>query len=136
MITSSPVLGLRPIPVLPRANVEDTESTQFDFQTVTEANPVKVGDAIIICCAGLGEVTPPVASGSAAPGPPFAVTAEQVTVTIGGLPAKVLFAGLTPEFASLYQVNAVVPQGVAQGEVEVAVSIAGQTSSVVTVAVE
>ena len=71
-----------------------------------------------------------------APGSPLAETAEQVTVTIGGLAAKVLFAGLTPTFASLYQVNAVVPQGVAQDEVEVAVSIAGQTSSLVTVAVE
>ena len=107
-----------------------------DPELVSEINPVQAGDAIIIYCTGLGEVTPPVISGEAAPGPPFAVTAEQVTVTIGGLPAKVLFAGLTPEFASLYQVNAVVPPGIAQGEVEVAVSIAGQTSSLVTVAVE
>ena len=107
-----------------------------DFQTVTQANPVKAGDAIVIYCAGLGEVDPPVASGTAAPGSPLAETAEQVTVTIAGLPAQVLFAGLTPSFASLYQVNAVVPQGVAQGEVEVTVSIAGQTSSLVTVAVE
>ncbi len=101
-----------------------------DFQTVTQANPVKEGDAVIIYCSGLGEVTPPVASGTAAPGSPW------VTVTIGGLAAQILFAGLTPTFASLYQVNAVVPQGVAQGEVEVAVSIAGQTSTLVTVAIE
>ena len=107
-----------------------------NFQTVTQANPVKAGDAIIIYCAGLGEVDPPVASGTAAPSSPLAETAEQVTVTIAGLPAQVLFAGLTPSFASLYQVNAVVPQGVAQGEVEVTVSLAGQTSSLVTVAVE
>ena len=107
-----------------------------DFQTVTEANPVKAGDPIIIYCAGLGEVTPPVASGTAAPGSPLAEAAEQVTVAIGGLEAQVQFAGLTPTFASLYQVNAVVPQGLSTGQVEILVSIGGQTSSVVTVAVQ
>ena len=76
------------------------------------------------------EVRPPT------PAAPFAVTADQVTVTIGALPATVLFAGLTPGLASLYQVNAVVPQGVATGEVDVEVSIAGQTSPVVTLFVE
>ena len=108
-----------------------------DPELVSETNPVQADDAIIIYCAGLGEVTPAVISGEAAPGsPPFATTTQKVSVTIGGLPAKVLFAGLTPAFASLYQVNAVVPQGVASGEVDVEVSIAGQTSTVVTLFVE
>ena len=40
---------------------------------VSETNPVQAGDIIIIYCAGLGAVTPPVASGAAAPGlGPFA----------------------------------------------------------------
>ena len=107
-----------------------------NFQIVTPARPVKAGDAIIIYGAGLGAVSPEVASGDPAPASPLARTAEDVTVTIGGRPASVLFAGLTPGFTSLYQVNAVVPAGVPAGEAEVVVSIAGQASPAVTVAVE
>ena len=107
-----------------------------NFLIVTAAGPVKAGDAIIIYGTGFGGVLPEVASGDAAPASPLARTAEDLTVTVGGRSAQVLFAGLTPGFASLYQVNAVVPTGVAAGEAGVVVSIAGQASPVVTVAVE
>ena len=105
-------------------------------QIVTPANPVKAGDAIIIYGAGLGGVSPGVTSGDPAPSSPLARTAEDVTVTIGGRSAQVFFAGLSPFFASLYQVNAFVPAGVPAGDAEVVVSIAGQASPVVTLAVE
>ena len=107
-----------------------------NFQLVTLAQPVKSGDVVIIYGTGLGTVSPAVASGEAAPGSPPARTAEEVTVTIGGRSAQVLFAGLTPGFVSLYQINAVVPPGVAAGEAEVVVSVAGQSSTVVTLAVD
>ena len=107
-----------------------------NFQIVAPARPVKAGDAIIIYGTGMGSVAPEVASGDTAPGSPLARTAEDVTVTIGSRSAKVLFAGLTPGFTSLYQINAVVPAGVPAGDADVVVSIAGQASPVVTLAVE
>ena len=39
-----------------------------------------------------------------------------VTVTIGGIDAPVVFQGLAPNFVGLYQVNVVVPAGVAPGD--------------------
>jgi uncharacterized protein (TIGR03437 family) len=65
------------------------------------------------------------------------MTANPVTVTIGGLDAAVQFAGLAPGFAGLYQLNVVVPGGVAAGDaVPVVVSVAGQASPPVTLAVQ
>ena len=54
---------------------------------------------------------------------------------IAGLPAIVLYAGVVE--AGLYQVNAVVPSGIATGDaVPVVLSVAGQTSPSVTMAVK
>jgi uncharacterized protein (TIGR03437 family) len=60
-----------------------------------------------------------------------------VSVTIGAQPAQVLFAGLAPGFAGLYQVNAVVPPGITPGaKVPVILTTAGFSSAPVTVAVQ
>ncbi len=106
------------------------------FQLVTAANPVGEGEVIIIYAAGLGEVAPAVVTGAQAPLVPLSFTTGVATVTIGGVPAAVGFSGLSPGFASLYQINAIVPAGVAPGEVDMVVTIAGQTSTVVTLFVE
>ena len=98
-------------------------------------HPAKAGDVIVIYCGGLGEVRPPVASGAAAPASPQSQTALPA-VTIGGKPAEVLSSGLIPHFAGLYQVNAIVPGGVNPGDdVPLVLTIAGQTSPTVTMAV-
>jgi uncharacterized protein (TIGR03437 family) len=60
-----------------------------------------------------------------------------VTVTIGGQPAPVAFAGLTPTYAGLYQVNVTVPNGITAGpSVPVIITAAGLSSPPVTVAVQ
>jgi uncharacterized protein (TIGR03437 family) len=100
------------------------------------AAPVRAGDVVSIYCTGLGPVDPPVPSGGIAPVVPLSQTRNAVTVTIGGIPATVNFAGLAPGFAAVYQVNAVVPQGVAAGSsVQVMLTVAGQVSPPVTIAV-
>ena len=50
--------------------------------------------------------------------------------------AQVLFAGLTPGFTGLYQVNVIVPGGVTPADnVPVVISVAGQTSLPVTIGI-
>ena len=99
--------------------------------------PVGVGDTIAIFCTGLGSVAPAVPDGAGAPSSPLANTVATATVSIGGKPASVAFAGLSPGFVGLYQIDAVVPSGVAPGsQVPVILSIAGQTSPPVTMAVK
>jgi uncharacterized protein (TIGR03437 family) len=109
-----------------------------DQVTVAQpGTPAAVGEMIVIYCTGLGAVTPAVKEGSPAPiTPPLSTTVNPVTVTIGGKSAQVAFSGLTPGFAGLYQVNAVVPGGITTGDaVPVVLSVAGQTSPAVTMAV-
>jgi len=105
---------------------------------VTPGTPTRVGDVVVIYCNGLGAVNPAVPSGTPAPvGGPLSQTLNPLTVTIGGVAAQVNFAGLAPGYPDLYQVNAVVPSGVQSGNaVPVVLSIAGQTSPPVTMAVQ
>ena len=110
-----------------------------DFtQTLADAqHPAAAGDYIVIYCTGLGEVTPPLTAGTSAPLDHLTSTVNPVTVSIGGVAAQVQFAGLTPGFAGLYQVNAIVPQGVTPGAaVVVSIAEAGQLSPPVTMAVQ
>jgi len=100
-------------------------------------NPAKAGDAIVIYCGGLGEVSPAVDAGAAVPTDQLRNASNTVSLTIAGISAKVVFAGLTPGSAGLYQINAVVPAGIAPGNaVPVVITIGAVRSSTVTMAVK
>jgi uncharacterized protein (TIGR03437 family) len=107
-----------------------------EFETAPSA-PASVGDVLIVYCSGLGAVSPPVPAGMAASATMLSYTTNTVTATVSGQSAKVLFAGLAPDFAGLYQVNVVVPSGVNPStSVPVVLSVGGQTSVPVTVSIQ
>jgi uncharacterized protein (TIGR03437 family) len=83
------------------------------FQTITTQNPAHIGKVIQIFSDGLGFTSPLVATGTQSPS--FSDVQLPVTVTIGGVQAHVDYQGLAPGFVGLYQVNVVVPPGVAPG---------------------
>jgi len=99
-------------------------------------NAAAAGEVLVIYCNGLGLTNPPVSAGAAAPSSPLAVTANPVTVTIGGRNAAIAFAGLAPGFTGLYQINAVVPTGITPGPATpVIITVAGQSSVAVTMGI-
>ncbi|HVW11884.1 MAG TPA: hypothetical protein VHC90_25055 [Bryobacteraceae bacterium] len=104
--------------------------------------PAHAGDFLAIYATGLGAVQSPngeagPADGAAAPLSPLFQTQAAVTATVGGVDAPVSFAGLTPTFAGLYQVNVQVPQGVVPGSaVPVKISAGGAGSNIVTIVVQ
>jgi uncharacterized protein (TIGR03437 family) len=105
---------------------------------VDSGNPAKAGDIVVIYCTGLGATNPAARSGEAAPGPPspLAKVVTPVSVTIGGQAAVVQFAGLTPGYAGLYQVNVQIPAGITPGSaVPLVLSQDGVPSNTVTLAV-
>ena len=93
---------------------ENAAILDVSFRQVTAQNPARTGDTLQIFCTGLGAVEEQVETG--APAPSFSTVKLEVTVTIGGINAPVAFQGLAPGFVGLYQVNAVVPSGVAPGD--------------------
>jgi uncharacterized protein (TIGR03437 family) len=93
------------------------------------SSPAAAGDTLVIYAVGLGAVTPALAVEDGASVNQLEYTAAPATVTIGGVPASVGFAGLTPGYPGLYQVNATMPGGVTPGtQVPVKVSVAGKSS--------
>ena len=102
---------------------------------VGQNNPVKAGDGIVIYCTGLGDVDPRLLAGIPAPFDVLSQAIETVSVTIGGRSARVLFAGPTPGFTGLYQVNAIVPEGLTPGTASLVVNQASGSSAPVGIAV-
>lgn len=104
---------------------------------VNRTLPVRAGDVITIYCTGLGPLTNPLGAGTATPlPPPLFETRSPVTVTIGGRTAVPSFAGMVPTLAGLYAVNVEVPAGLARGEVEVVLTVEGESSPAVMLPVE
>ena len=79
------------------------------------SSPAAAGDYLVMYTVGLGAVTPDVAVQDAAPSDPLSYAVGPVAVAVGGVPATVQFAGLTPGYAGLYQVNFIMPGGVTAG---------------------
>jgi uncharacterized protein (TIGR03437 family) len=74
---------------------------------------------------GLGETLPPLEAGRpGASSEPFHRAAVAPEAFIGGVRAEVLFAGVAPGFAGLYQVNVRIPPGTPAGP-DVPLMIAG-----------
>lgn len=109
------------------------------------AQPAAPGDYVQVYLTGLGKATPngdpnglPLATGQAAPldGNPVYETVVTPQVTVGGAPVDVLFSGMAPGFAGLYQVNFRVPDATPDGDaVPVVISMHGN-SDVATIAVK
>ncbi len=84
--------------------------------------PARRGDTLIFYALGLGPTTPTVVSGAASPSSPLAEV-PRPTFYFGGTgpigdaaTAEPFFAGLTPGFVGLYQLNVVVPDTTPRGE--------------------
>lgn len=103
----------------------------------TNTEPVKRGQALIIYATGLGAVDPPVTTGNSG-GSVLHTALGQLSVLVGGAPAQMLFAGMSPQFVGVNQINIVVPQNAPTGaNVPLQISMDGVlTSDKVLIAVQ
>ena len=110
-----------------------------DFSINSAQNPVAKGSYVALYLNGTGLTTSTVVDGQAAPFDPLLVTALPVTVTIGGVPAEVLFAGAPPGLVGVTQVNVRIPTTVpGTGPVPLTVQVGRYTPNqlAITIAVQ
>ena len=103
---------------------------------VAISDPATTGETIVIYATGVGPVTNPPLSGSAAGADPLSLTILPPTVTIAGLPATVVFSGLAPGFVGLYQLNVVVPSLSPSGPADVVIQSGGQSSNAAVIQIQ
>jgi len=107
-----------------------------NFELITQQNPAPRGALIVLYANGLGPVdnTPP--SGEQTPLDGLATCLTTPEVTIGGKPAQVEFAGLTPTGIGYYQINVRVPDNIEPGVQPVIVSVNGVPAKTVMLPVK
>jgi uncharacterized protein (TIGR03437 family) len=98
----------------------------LDYSLVNAGHPAKPGEYLIMYLAGMGATNPSVPSGAISPAAPVT---SQPTVTVDGQMAAVVYAGLTPGSAGLYQINFQVPANAQTGDLTVIVTQNGMAAN-------
>jgi uncharacterized protein (TIGR03437 family) len=81
-------------------------------ELATFTNPIHPDETISIYLTGMGLTTPLPRLGDAAPESPLALVTTPPRITLGGTELPVLFAGLVPGLAGVYQIDAYVPRNI------------------------
>jgi uncharacterized protein (TIGR03437 family) len=81
-----------------------------------QSRPAQRGEVVEIFATGLGAVSNPPAAGNPALSEPLSRTLGETMVMLGGVRAVVLYSGLAPGLAGVYQVNARVPEDAPTGD--------------------
>jgi uncharacterized protein (TIGR03437 family) len=106
----------RAIAINPDGSVAHPEDS---FGGAVPSRPVRAGEALIILANGLGPTNPPPSTGfnSLDADGNFVRrdTIETPRVTIGGVEQQVLFSGMSPQFAGVYQLNILVTEATPPG---------------------
>ncbi len=81
------------------------------------SHPAVINDpnTLVILATGLGDVDPPLVSGHDANDGQLHNTVVKPRVLVGGVEAQVVFAGMTPQFVGVYQLNIIIAPGTPTG---------------------
>jgi uncharacterized protein (TIGR03437 family) len=95
------------------------------------SSPAKRGETVVLWGTGFGPVTPAVPPGqtsSAANGSTVSYVSSAPSITIGGVAATVVTAGLNPSALGLYQMAVTVPASAPSGDQAIVASAGGKSS--------
>jgi uncharacterized protein (TIGR03437 family) len=118
------------LPSAPAYIIASIAHSATDYTTITPDAPAHAGDTVVIWATGLGKVQHNPAPGELPNYTSWLADPTALQVTIGGValdPARILYAGLTPLSAALYQINLVLPN-TTPNDPEIRVFVGGQGS--------
>ena len=119
------------------ATAMDPIIVHVDNSLVTPTKPANPGEVLIVYATGVGNLNHMPVTGAASPTSPLSAAVDLPTVTVGGAAASVAFAGLTPGFVGLVQINIQLPSTYPAGSsLPLVVSFAGAASPAVNLAVQ
>lgn len=104
------------------------------FELVSATSPAAKDEVVLVFATGLGQVINPPGNGEAASRSSLSTTVAVPRVTIGARNAEVLYSGLAPGLVGVYQINVRVPRDAPIGDAELMVTMAGQASRAVKIA--
>jgi uncharacterized protein (TIGR03437 family) len=94
----------------------------LDYSLVSKSSPAHVGETVAVYLTGMGAVSPSVGDGAAAPSNPLSYTTANPLVYILDSAGHylqatpIIFSGLAPGYAGLYQINLTIPSGLVSGD--------------------
>ncbi len=98
-------------------------------------NPAQEGSLVSVYLSGSGPVSSQPADGQPAGANPYSVLTSSYSATIGSATAMIQFAGLAPDSVGLTQFNIIVPTGLQPTTYPLVITINGETSNTVAIAV-
>jgi uncharacterized protein (TIGR03437 family) len=114
-------------------------NTPLDALTGVLSTTIAQNQFLVLYVTGEGDVTPTLTTGATparqADPAKYPMPRQAVTVTIGGVPANVLFAGIPNGIATETQINIQVPANAPLGKQDLIVSVGGVASPPVSVTV-
>jgi uncharacterized protein (TIGR03437 family) len=120
------VTGVAMLPVMPgifeSGEPRLAAALHADFSPVTNANPARKGEIILVFLTGMGVTTPPVGTNVLGPVPP-ATTARQPVVGINGEGVEVLGSFYAPGLITAYQINFRIPLNARSGLADLSIVV-------------
>jgi len=99
-------------PALFQLDPQNAVATLGDGSVITPAAPAKPGDMVVLYATGLGQTAPPIGYCELPTSATWLKELGDFRVVLDGVtldPRAILYAGVAPGFAGLYQVNVVLP---------------------------
>lgn len=101
-----------------------------DGSLITASAPAQGGEVVVLYAAGLGRTTPDVLPGAIVSIATSILYESELQILLNGEPcpaSSIWYAGLTPGFAGLYQINLLLPRNL-PSDPQIQMTMAGQTS--------